>query len=391
MDQVRFVVADIVDFKLLLVNTSRFNVRQMSIADSSSFRLALGTFGLLAAAAFLPAEACTSLTIKTSDGGTVYGRTMEFGFDLKSEVTVIPRGRVNAGTTASGKPGKQWTSKYGIVGMNALGQEFVSDGLNEKGLAGGILYFPGYAQYTAPADAAPIKTLAPWEFLTWALGTCATVEEVKAALDNVEVIGLKFPGPDFVPPFHYVLHDRSGQSIVIEPTGGKLKVFDNPYGVMTNSPTFDWHLTNLRNYVKLSPENAQPLKVAGQQIASFGEGSGWLGIPGDPTPPSRFIRALAFSMTSDPKPSGIQSVRLVEHIMNNFDIPFGSTRSGGSAHPDYTQWIAIADLDEAVYYVKTYENQTLQAIVLSDFDLDAKTILSVPISPALDAPKVQFR
>lgn len=157
------------------------------------------------------------------------------------------------------------------------------------------------------------------------------------------------------------------------------------------APTFDWHLTNLRNYVKLSPGNAAPLKVAGQSVASFGEGSGWLGIPGDPTLPSRFIRALAFSMTSSPQPSGIQSVRLMEYIMNNFDIPFGSIQPGAGEHPDYTQWITIADLDQVVYYVKTYENQTLQAVDLNDFDLDAKAIFSLPIAAALEAPKLQSK
>ncbi len=357
--------------------------------NTSKSRITFAAMSLLAMV-WAPLDACTSLIIRTADGGIVYGRTMEFGFDLESEVIVVPRNRTNIGTGAAGKSGKQWKSQYAFVGMNAMKQEFVSDGLNEKGLVGGILYFPGYAEYTKPADADPARALAPWEFLTWALGNFATVEEIKAALDGVQVIGLEYPGPDFVPPFHYTFHDESGQSIVIEPTGGTLKVFDNPYGVMTNSPTFDWHLTNLRNYVKLSPKNTPPLKVAGQSIASFGEGSGWLGIPGDPTPPSRFIRALAFSMSSTPQASGIQSVRLVEHIMNNFDIPSGSILPDGDEHPDYTQWTVVADLNERIYYIKTYENQTLQAIDLKDFDLTAKDILSASIAARLNTPKLVF-
>lgn len=358
----------------------------------------LSKFRLLAALAlsFLAfgltgAEACTSLTIKATDDGVIYGRTMEFGFDLESAALAIPRGIENTAAGPNGKVGKQWTSQYAIIGMNAMNQKFVCDGMNEKGLVAGILYFPGYAEYTDPAKADPAKAMAPWEFITWALGNCATVEEVKAALDGVEVIGLKYPGPDFVPPFHYTLHDPSGDSIVIEPTGGKLKVFDNPYGVMTNSPTFDWHLTNLRNYVKLTPENVPPLKVAGQSIESFGQGSGWLGIPGDPTPPSRFIRALAFSMTSDQQPSGIKSVRLAEHIMNNFDIPYGTINpdeKGGK--PDYTQWTVIADLEQKNYYVKTYENQQLQTFGFEDFDLDGKAIIAAPIKSNLEAPKLKF-
>ncbi|MGE9292781.1 MAG: linear amide C-N hydrolase [Puniceicoccales bacterium] len=350
---------------------------------------------LLGAAALLAglsaAQACTSLLVKTSDDNYVYGRTMEFGFELKSKAVVVPRGISFTGTGAKkGQDGLKWTGKYGFTGMNAANQPLVCDGLNEKGLAAGILYFPGYAEYTKPADADPAKSIAPWEFLTWCLSSFATVDEVKAAINEVQVIGVKFPAFGFVAPFHYTLHDANGKSIVIEPTGGTLKVYDNPYGVLTNSPTFDWHLTNLRNYTKLSDENAPPLKINGNEIDSFGEGSGWLGLPGDPTPPSRFIRAMAFSMSPVPVPNGPESVRLVEHIMNNFDLPRGIIRDSKSDVADYTQWTVIADIANRVYYVKTYNNQQLQAIDLNSFDLDAKSPIVAAIADELKAPALTF-
>ncbi len=348
-----------------------------------SFRapLSIAVAGLLAAGT-LPGHACTSLTIGTADGGTMYGRTMEFGFELDSQAIVVPRNFDFKGTGPNGEVGKTWTSKYAVAGMNALKLPILVDGVNENGLAGGILYFPGYAEYTADADADSTKSMAPWEFLTWALTSFSTVDEVKAALDGVEIVGVTMPQLGAIPPFHYTLHDETGKSIVIEPTGGKLKVFENPYGVMTNSPTFDWHLTNLSNYVKLSSENAPPAKFNGHEVDSFGEGSGWLGIPGDPTPPSRFIRAMAFSMTSNPAPAGDTSVRLVEHIMNNFDIPKGTIRDDKKV-ADYTQWTVVADLKDRSYYVKTYEDQTLRAINLMDFDLDAKEVAmaAIPTEP----------
>lgn len=341
-----------------------------------------------AAATATTSLACTSLLIPTSDGGYVYGRTMEFGFELKSEAIVVPRQFACKGTGPDGQPsGKTWSTKYAATGMNAFGLPVIIDGVNEKGLAGGILYFPGYAEYTEPAKADAAKTVAPWEFLTWALTNFATVDEVKAALDGVQIIGVELSQLGAVPPFHYTLHDASGKSIVIEPTGGILKVYDNPFGVMTNSPTFDWHLTNLKNYVKLSANNAPPLTVDGHEILSFGEGSGWLGLPGDPTPPSRFLRALAFSMTSNPAPAGDASVRLVEHIMNNFDIPKGTIRNDKQTS-DYTQWTVIADLKNRRYYVKTYNHADLQGIDLMKFDLDAKTIATAPIAPALAPPSL---
>lgn len=350
---------------------------------------------LLGAAAFLTlglatSQACTSLLVKTSDDGYVYGRTMEFGFELKSKVVVAPRGISYTSTAADGQKGLAWTGKYAFVGMNGLDKPILADGMNEKGLVGGIFYFPGYAEYTPPKDADPAQSMAPWEFVSWAVANFATVDEIKAAVENVRVIGLEFPGAGFVPPFHYSFHDASGKSIVIEPTGGELKVFDNPFGVLTNSPTFDWHLTNLGNYVKLSPDNVDSLKVNGQTIPSFGQGSGWLGIPGDPTPPSRFIRAIAFSMTVDPEPNGIKSVRLVEHIMNNFDIPFGTIRPAKGDECDYTQWTTVADIGTGTYYVKTYNNQTLQAIALENFDPNAKTVSYAPIEDAEQTPFLAF-
>ena len=367
-----------------------------NIHRPSHFRRALSALtatALTAAVTVAPAQACTSFLLGTSDGAFVYGRTMEFGFELKSDGVVIPRGYGFSSPGSNGKPGMSWKTKYAATGLNGFGLNVLIDGMNEKGLAGGILYFPGYAEYADPAKADPAKSMAPWEFLTWALTNFATVAEVKAHLDGISVVGVKLDTLGFVPPAHYTLHDASGASIVIEPVGGVLKVYDNPLGVMTNSPTFDWHLTNLKNYVKLSPVNAPPLKANGQTISSFGEGSGLLGIPGDPTPPSRFIRALGYVLSAEPKPSGVESVRLAEHILNNFDLPIGFVRAGEKPTPDgydYTQWSTVADMKNMRYYVKTYDDQVLRGIDLMSFDLDAKTVVNAPLKPDMTPPALSF-
>ncbi len=346
--------------------------------------------------------ACTSFLIRTTDDGAVYGRTMEFAFQLESRAMVIPRNYKLASTGPGGKPAISWTGKYAAVGLNALGVSALVDGMNEKGLSGGILYFPDYAGYADPAKTDPAKSLAPWDLLTWALTNFARVAEVKAAIGDVAVIHVVQEAMKIAPPVHYTLHDASGASLVIEPVDGKLKVYDNPLGVMTNSPSFDWHLTNLRNYVKLSPVNAPPLKVGEQSFAPLGQGSGMLGIPGDPTPPSRFLRALGYTMSVERKPSGPESVRLAEHIVNNFDIPKGWIRlqdkgkgdKGQGDKPkeplEYTQWSTVADLVNRVYYVKTYEDPVLRGIDLKSFDLDAKTIVSAALVPAMTPPALPF-
>jgi len=193
----------------------------------------LAAVALAGVLAFAPAaEACTSFLLKAADGSPVYGRTMEFGFKLQSDAIVIPRQFAFTATGPGGKPGLTWKTRYGVVGLNAFGAPIVTDGLNEKGLAGGILYFPEYAGYADPAKADPAHALAPWEFLTWALTNFATVAEVRAAMDGISIIDVAEPSLGITPPVHYTLHDASGASLVIEPVGGALKVYDNPLGVM---------------------------------------------------------------------------------------------------------------------------------------------------------------
>ncbi|WEK50671.1 MAG: choloylglycine hydrolase family protein [Candidatus Kaistia colombiensis] len=358
-------------------------------------RTARGVATTLVAASLLASQsalACTSFVIPTSDNGAVYARTMEFAFPLESSAIVIPRGYALSSVGPDDKPAMNWTGKYAAVGLNAMGITGLVDGINEKGLAGGILYFPGFAGYTDPTKADAAKSLAPWDVLTWALTRYATVAEVKAALPEIAVIAVVQSALKIVPPVHYTLHDATGASLVIEPVDGTLKVYDNPLGVMTNSPPFDWHMINLSNYLKLSPFNAPPLKIGDVTIEQLGQGSGLLGIPGDPTPPSRFVRALGYTLSAEKAPSGIESVRLAEHVLNNFDIPKGWIREGDDkdAPLEYTQWSAIADLKNRVYYVKTYDNQTLRSIDLMRFDLDAKQIVSAPLKPAPDAPSLEF-
>jgi choloylglycine hydrolase len=344
--------------------------------------------------AALPAEACTSFLLRASDGTPVYGRTMEFGFQLSSEMIVIPR---QFGLSATGPDGKigggmPWQAKYAAVGLNAFDMPVLTDGMNEKGLTGGILYFPDYVGYADPKTADPKTAMAPWDFLTWALTNFATVAEVKEAAKGISIIDVAEPTMGIVPPFHYTLHDATGASLVVEPVGGALKIYDNPLGVMTNAPEFDWHLTNLKNYVKLSPFNAPALDLWGQSIPSFGQGSGLLGMPGDPTPPSRFIRALGYTMTAKPVAPGVDSVRLAEHIANNFDIPVGWIRpdAGDKTPLEFTQWTTVGDIKNLKYYVKTYEDQVLRGVDLMSFDLDAKAVVSAPLKPNLDPPALEF-
>src|SRR5262249_38858251 len=149
--------------------------------------------------------------------------------------------------------------------------------------------------------------IAPWELPSYILSQFSTIDEVKKGLNEVAVIGVNAPEMgNQVPPLHYIVHDAQGNSLVIEYTKGGLKTYDNPLGVITNSPTFEWHMINVGNFV--------------------GQGTGLLGMPGDFTPQSRFIRAAVFSQGEIPSVTGTDGVFHAFHILNQFDIPKGSVQ-----------------------------------------------------------------
>jgi choloylglycine hydrolase len=184
----------------------------------------------------------------------------------------------------------------------------------------------------------------------------------------------------FVPPVHYVVHDATGKSIVIEYTEGKLNIYDNPLGIMSNSPTFDWHMTNLRNYVNFSLSDVPPVQLGSVKLLPFGQGSGMLGLPGDFTPPSRFVRAAAFSQSVLPSQTGIEAVLEAFHILNAFDIPKGGVREHekdghGNVIADYTIWISANDLKAKRFYFRTYENSQIRMVDLTKQKLDGKEIV----------------
>lgn len=320
---------------------------------------------LLATLITQPLAACTGLRLVSADGGAVVGRTMEFGFDLQSKVLVIPAGIHLSNTLADPAKGLSYESKYGVVGANALGMEMIVDGVNEQGLYVGSFYFPGYAGYAKLGPDNQDKALAPEDYGLWLLATCGSVAEVKQRYNEVVLVdrpieqlgGQSFDG-------HFVVHDSTGASVVIEPIDGGLKIYDNPLGVITNSPTFDWHMTNLRNYINLSVSNVPPVDMDKLQLTGFGQGTGMHGLPGDSTPPSRFVRAVAYSQAATQQKTAEETVDQVFHLMNTFDIPVGSVqeKDGDKVSEDYTLWTTVSDLKNVRWLFRTYGNQSIRSI-----------------------------
>ena len=338
----------------------------------------------------LEAISCTGITLEAKDGAVVFGRTLEFAKNLKSEVIVVPRNMKFTGMTADGRNGLEWKTKFAAVGANFENTQEIIDGINEKGLSSGIFYFPGYTEYQPATKSDYDKTLAPWQLVTWILTNFESVDEVREQLYHIKVANVVYDKWKMVLPFHYIVTDSKGNSIVIEYVKGKMNIYDNLYGVITNTPPFDWMLTNIQNYLYLSANNLPERELAGKKLSPFGQGSGMLGIPGDFTPPSRFIRALFFASASLIKDNSQETAMQAFHILNNFDIPDGVVRSeqGDVTEYDITQWTSVHDLHKKNFYFKTAGNSRIRVVKLMDCNLNSKDIKKIKMDTPEDIKDV---
>jgi choloylglycine hydrolase len=324
---------------------------------------------------------CTSFRLSAGDGTVVVGRTMEFPNLMGARITALPIGYEGTGIGVDGASGKTWTSTYGIVGMNAFGEAgLLTDGMNDHGVYAGLLYMPGFCDYTPAEGADPSSLMSIVDSVAYLLGTSASIADAKAAMAGVTVWPYVFGPFGFAPPAHLVVHDRTGASAVFEWRDGQMVVFDNPIGVATNSPHLDWHLTNLRNYVNLTTTNPATRTIQGVELAPVGQGPGMNGLPGDSSPPSRFLRATALSASIRPVETGAELENTALHVLNNFDLPHGYVRDGDDpANDDRTLWSTIANLKDLRYVVRTYENPIPQAIDLANVDFQAEKPIEVDL------------
>jgi choloylglycine hydrolase len=333
-------------------------------------RAAIATLAAALAFGTAPSFACTGISLKSGDGAAIRGRTLEFGFPMQSKVIVVPAGTALSGTLPDGGKGLIYKSRYAMVGANALGLPVLLDGINDQGLSVGLFYFPGYAKYADVTKENASHAIAPQEFGVWALANFATVDEVRAAVKDIVIVPTPAPGlgspQGAVAGAHFFLQDKGGKSIAVEPIDGTLKVYDAPLGVMTNAPTYDWHMTNLQNYINLSVKDVDQKKLGGVTLPAFGSGTGLSGMPGDFTPPSRFIRAAIYSQAAAPHATAEDSVLGAFHILNQFDIPKGSVVNSATGEPldEITEWTSVADLKNLRWYFRTYKDQSIHMVDL---------------------------
>jgi penicillin V acylase-like amidase (Ntn superfamily) len=331
----------------------------------------LAIIGLTAAIAVLtvhPATACTDIQLKADDGAVIIGRSFEWGGTLKDgaiyspfnwALRAWPAGMKVQSKRPDGSPGASWVTKYtyfGFVGDPT--SPYVSDGQNSEGLSLEMLNYPNYAEYQ-DISLSDVNVMSLNDLGSYLLGNFSNVGDIKTGLPKMKVWGETNPVmQNQIPRFHFALHDRSGNSIIIEYTKKQLKIYDNVVNVMTNSPDYDWMVENLKSYVNLAPENVKRM-FNDRQMVPFGQGSGMLGIPGDFTPPSRFVKAAYLVYYSKKPRNAEEGLRLAIHILNDVDIPFGSVSEklpDGSKACDYTQMRVFKDLMNSIMYVDTYES-----------------------------------
>lgn len=319
---------------------------------------------------------CTHFRLQAQDKSVVVGRSMEFAENLETDIYTVNRESQFTSKTPDNKEGLSWKAKYGYLALDGF-HLFPVSGLNEAGLSFDILYLPGFAKFQNYDTANSAKALPYYQIGDYILGNFNRTEDVKENLKTINLYAkpLNHSGQSVVFPVHFVVTDKTGKGIIIEYIDGHLNVYDDKVGVLTNSPEYPWQVTNLSNYIHLSPNNPKPIKVDGVTYSTTGQGAGAIGLPGDYSPPSRFVKTAYLLETAIPAENALKGVNLAAHILNNVDIPYGAVR-GTAVHEDpnqtmdSTQWIVIKDLTHQVLYFRSYENLALEKVEMRQLSLE---------------------
>ena len=333
------------------------------------------------------AIACTGISLKATDGSYVQSRTIEWAKGaLKSEYVIIPRGEELRSYTPTGLNGLKFKARYGVVGLAVVEKEFIAEGINEKGLSAGLFFFPRYGSYSDYDTANDANTLADLQVVQWILSQFATIDEVRKAVQGVHIVGLEKTAV-----VHWRIGEPSGNQVVMEIVDGRVNFYENTVGVITNAPGFEWHLANLNNYVNLRPGSADNYKLGDVTLEPIGGSSAMLGLPGDFTPPSRFVRAAFFRNTAPQRANGEATVLESFHILNNFDVPIASENPQELTLPSATQWTSSIDLSNRKVYYKTAYNNSIRCIDLAKIDFDKVRYHSAPLDSKQEQPIEEVR
>ena len=313
---------------------------------------------------------CTAATYKTKD--FYFGRTLDYEFSYGDEVTVMPRNYPINFRAAGGLE-----KHYAIIGMAhvAGGYPLFYDAINEKGLGMAGLNFVGNAFYRDEDEGK--DNVAQFEFIPWILARCATLDEARALLENVNITNTPFSDKLPTAQLHWIIADRNG-AITVESVKEGIKIYDNPVGVLTNNPPFDEQLFRLNDYMHLSPKSPQNLFSDKLELKTYSRGMGALGLPGDLSSQSRFIRVAFTKMNSVSGSSESESVSQFFHILGSVDQQRGCCELDGGKY-EITLYTSCCNADKGIYYYTAYENHQITAVDMHRENLDGTSLSRYPL------------
>lgn len=327
---------------------------------------------------------CTALTLTSKDGFHFFGRNMDLDYNFNQSVLFVPR-NFDWRNKVSGEASK---TKYALLGMGTLVEDhpLLADGMNEKGLACAGLNFLGFAHFEQNNEEEKIN-LGPYDLMLWILSNFSSVSEVKSALEKVNLVNKPFAPNLPVPTLHWMVYDTNDESIVIEVTADQFAVYDNKIGILTNQPTFEWHLMNLNQYAALSPSQPKNTVWHKQELEPIGNGLGLRGLPGDFYPSSRFVRTAFLKSHAAFLDTKESTMSEFFHILDNVAPMGGSviTQEGGNFITLYSSCMC---LERGIYYYTTYNNRQINAIELFNENLDDPKI---KVFEYRDTPSINFQ
>ncbi len=313
---------------------------------------------------------CTAATYKTKD--RYFGRTLDYEFSYNETVTITPRNYPFKFRKTTPIP-----PHYAMIGMAFVvdGYPLYYDAVNEKGIGMAGLNFPQNAYYGEEIEGK--DNISPFEFIPWILGQSATLDEAKTLLSKINLVNINFSDQLPLSPLHWIVSDGIN-SVTVEQMKDGLKIYDNPVGVLTNNPPFDIQLFNLNNYVSLSTE--PPVNNFSKDLAlnTYSRGMGAMGLPGDLSSASRFVKVAFTKMNSISGDSESESISQFFHILGSVAQQRGCVHMGGGQY-EITIYTSCCNMDKGIYYYTTYENSQITSVDMHHEDLDAAEVVSYPL------------
>ena len=311
-----------------------------------------------------------AVTYRTRD--SYFGRNLDLEYSYEETVTVTPRNYV-----FRLREMPDMGSHKAMIGVAYVvgGYPLYYDATNEDGLSMAGLNFPGNAHYNPVVEGK--DNITPFEFIPWILGQCSTVDDAEELLERINLVDIAFSEELPLAQLHWIIADRD-RAITVESMRDGLKVYDNPVGVLTNNPPFDFHMTNLNNYMGVSPHPAENRFSEKLDLREFSRGMGGLGLPGDLSSVSRFVKAAFTKMNSVSGDSESESISQFFHILGSVAQQRGCAEVSEGKY-EMTVYSSCCNVDRGIYYYTTYENSQITGVDMHREDLDGDTPVSYPL------------